>query len=216
MRALGFALGVSVLACSSAVRPPVEPAARPPGQSDAASSAPDADSARGVSIRIPARVGEFRMANRHDYEDPGLGVQLRYHGPDSLIADVYVYPGPGFDGKCDSACALDHFAREVEQFRTDFPEMIRRRYYDSIAVVTESALAPGPGRPWLVGRHLQLAVKREGRAARSDFYLFYVPMYRVKVRLTYAPTSGRSQAIEGFMRDLMPRLVGSAAPTPSR
>lgn len=204
---------LSALACSSSVRSAPEPA-NSPATSPAAASSPAQDSAGRITIRIPPRVAAFRMGSRRDYEDRSLGTQLRYLGPDSLLADVYVYPGPGFDEKCDSACAVQFFEREMAQFQSDFPEMVRRRYYDSITVAAENSHAPGMGRPWRVGRHLRLAVVHGGKPARSDFHLFYLPGYRVKVRLTYDPTAARERAVDAFMRDLLPRLVGSPASAP--
>lgn len=209
---IGSVLVLSALGCSSSVRSSPEPAASP--SVSASSSAPD--SAAPIAIRIPPRVAAFRMDMRRDYEDPSLGTQLRYLGPDSLLADVFVYPGPGFDERCDSACATEYFEREIAQFQADFPEMLRRRYFDSITVASESPHAPGVGRPWRVGRQLRLAVVREGKPERSDFHLFYLPGYRVKVRVTYDPTNAREQAVDAFMRDLLPRLVGTPASPPSR
>ena len=207
---IGSSLVLSALACSSAVRSSPVPAASP----TVAASSSAQDSAARIAIRIPPRVAAFRMGSRRDYEQRSLGTQLRYLGPDSLLADVYVYPGPGFDERCDSACAAEYFEQEIAQFRADFPEMVRRRYYDSIAVVTESPHVPGAGRPWRVGRHLRLAVVREGKPARSDFHLFYLPGHRVKVRLTYDPSPTREQAIDAFVRDLLPQLLGAPASPP--
>ena len=200
------------LACGSTPRGPVG-AGQP---SPAASSATARDTAHGVSISIPPSVADFRMASRRDYEDPALGVQLRYRGPQELIADVYVYPGPDFRTGCDSTCAARVFEGELAQFQNDFPEMVRRRYFDSITVAATTPLAPGPDRPWRLGRQLQLAVLREGKPARSDFSLFYLPGYRVKVRVTYEPTPERTHAIDAFVRALLPQLVGVPAPAPPR
>ena len=202
---------LAALACGSAPRGPGS-AVQPSPPSTSSSAAPD--TARGVSIGIPPGVAQFRFASRRDYEDPALGVQLRYRGPHELIADVYVYPGPDFGRGCDSACAAAAFERELAQFQGDFPEMVQRRYFDSIAVAASAPLPPGPDRPWRLGRQLQLDVVREGKSARSDFSLFYLPGYRVKVRVTYEPTPERTQAIDAFMRALLPQLVGAPAPAP--
>ena len=185
----------------------------PPAASSTAASAAQ-DTTRGTSITVPPDVAAFHLASRRDYEDPALGVQLRYRGPHDLIADVYVYPGPDFGPRCDSTCSARVFEQELAQFQSDFPEMVRRRYYDSITVAAERSLAPGAGRPWRLGRELQMAVVREGKPARSDFSLFYLPGYRVKVRVTYEPTYERTQAIEAFMRALLPQLVGVPAARP--
>ena len=210
--ALAAAFVLPALACGTAARPPADPVVRPAAAD--ATPPPAPDSTTGVRIGIPGQVAAFSLHSRRDYEDRALGTQLRYMGPDSLFADVYVYPGPDFGPGCDSTCAADVFARELAQFTNDFPEMVRRQYYDSIAVAGESSLPPGPGRPWRLGRHLRLAVTRDGKPARSDFHLFYLPVYRVKVRVTYDPTPPRTQALEAFMRELMPLLTGTPASRP--
>jgi hypothetical protein len=172
--------------------------------------------ASGTGLRIPSRVATFRLGGRRDYEDRALGIQLRYLAADSLYADVYLYPGPDFGARCDSLCAAEALAREVAQFQAEFPEFLNRKYFDSIAVSAVDTLTPGPERPWRLGQHLRLAVTRAGKPARSDFYLFYLPRYRVKVRFTYEPTLERTEAADAFIRDLVPSLVGVPPKTPPR
>lgn len=214
MRALaGSAVALLTIACASAAPPSPTPAVAP-APTAAVTTPAAADTAPRTAVRLPARVATFRLVQRHEYENRALGVQLRYTGPDSLYADVYVYPGPGFDTRCDSQCSAQAFTREVAQFQADFPEMVKQKYYDSIVVVEDETLAPGPDKPWRLGHHLRLAVQRNGKPARSDFYLYYVPRYKVKVRLTYDPTPERTQAMDAFIQDLMPQVVGGPPQPP--
>jgi len=65
----------------------------------------------GGGLRIPPRVGTFVLSGRQDFPQPGAGSRFRYVAPDSLYADLYLYPGPDLGERCDLACA----ERVIEQ-----------------------------------------------------------------------------------------------------
>ena len=168
----------------------------------------DTTAGRRTGVRIPREVAGFMLRDRRDDPDPRMGVTLRYQGPDSLIADVFLYPGPGFDAACDSTCAAGVLAREVAGFRDDFPEMLRRGYYRTIEVTSDSALAPPAGAAWRVGRRVRLRVSQDkSDVDRSDYVLFYLPGYRVKIRATYRATPERLRALDALAGALVPALT---------
>jgi hypothetical protein len=147
------------------------------------------------------------MSSRRDYRDPSAGVVLRYVRPDSLVTDVFVYPGPDLGARCARECAHKVMDAEIDDFRTSFPEMIRLGYVQSITIVTDEPVLPPAGAVWQLGRHLRLVVQRDQRLQRSDFYLFYLPGYRVKVRGTFVPTEQRLRELEAFAAEVVPALV---------
>ena len=193
-------------ACARAAGPSAEPA---PAVSPPAVAAPATASGTRPSgaVRIPPRVASFAVKGRHDYEDRSLGTQLRYEAADSTIADVYLYPGPDLAADCPVACARTVMGNEVRSFENDFPEMVKRGYVQSIVVTDREELTPAADAAWQLGHHLTLAVTRDSLPQRSEFYLFYLPRYRVKIRATYVETPERLAAVRAFAAELVPALT---------
>ena len=136
-----------------------------------------------------------------------LGYRLRYVGPDSMYTDLYVYPGPAMATACDVALASGAAEAEIAGFREAFSSMIERHYVDKIAVTRDDPLHPGLAVPWCVARHLTLEVVRQGRPEHSDFYLYVLSGYFVKVRMTYPFTDTRLALEQAFISDVFTRLT---------
>lgn len=164
-----------------------------------------------ISLRVPDSVGVFAMAGRKDFDDPGLGVMLRYQRADSLRVDVFVFPGPDLATKCAGACARDAIDEEVGAFREAFPEMVKRGYVDSIAVTKDDTLVPAAADRWQLGRHLTLRLRQGGKAERSDFYLYLLPGVQVKLRASYVADSAAVAGVETFARQIVPALLARPA-----
>ena len=183
------------------------------GQASGSPAPPPAE--RGVRLRVPQQVADFHLLVRED-SPSDHEVLLRFVGPDSLRADVFVYPGPDFANRCDSMCAVRVLEEEVANFRSLFPELIRRKYVDSIAVLSDETIQPaGPDR-WRLARRLTLAAPRAGQAEHSELHLFYLTGARVKIRTSFVPTAARLSAAAAFAQALVPALtqpVEGAPPT---
>lgn len=162
-----------------------------------------------IQIRVPPTIASLTMVKRHDYEDPSDGVQLRYVGADSLPIDIFVYPGPDLEKECPLDCARQVMQDEIDGFQTAFPEMIQRHYVDSIAVVHQDTLAHAAGAPWALARHLTLAVVRNGVSQRSDYVLYLLPGYQVKIRATYAPSDRNTGLVMAFLDAAVPALTST-------
>lgn len=162
-----------------------------------------------VSLRVPDSVGVFAMAGRKDFDEPGLGVMLRYQRADSLRVDVFVYPGPDLAATCAIQCAKETLAEDIATFSQAFPEMVKRHYVDSIAVLSDDTLTPAASDRWQLGRHLTLRIWQGGKPERSDFYLYYLPSVRVKLRASYVADSARVAAVTSFAREIVPALVAA-------
>lgn len=175
-------------------------------------AAPEPASSPVFDLTVPLSVAAFKMTKRHDYEEAGAGVQLRYEGPENLIADVFVYPGPDLASKCPLACASKLLAAEVAGFEGSIPEIIRRGFVQSAKITATETLVPPSAGPWQVGHHLTLAVMRDSLAQRSEFYLFYLPNFRVKVRATFTESEAHLRNISAFVTALVPVLVERVAP----
>ena len=160
-----------------------------------------------ITLTIPDSIGGFRLADRDNYEDPALGSRLRYVGADSMSADLFLYPGPVVGAPCDTAMAVKAMADQIAGFREGFPTMIERHYVDEIAVARDDRLEPAAGVRWCAGRHLTLDVIRDGIPQHSDYYLYVLSGYFVKLRITYRFTDARLALEQTFVADLFTRLV---------
>ena len=160
-----------------------------------------------VSLRVPDSVGVFAMSGRKDFDDPGLGVMLRYQRADSLRVDVFVYPGPDLATNCALQCAKETLDEDIATFSKAFPEMVKRHYVDSIVVLEDDTLTPAAGDRWQLGRHLTLRIWQGGKTERSDYYLYYLPGVRVKLRASYVADSMRVAAVTAFAGEIIPALL---------
>ena len=171
--------------------------------------AQSADSS-GISLHVPDSIGAFANVQRKDFDDPSLGVMIRYQRADSLRVDVFAYPGPDLAQDCPTACALKFIDEEVDDFVGAFPEMIKRGYSDSIAVVARRPLAPAPDDRWKMGRYLRMRMVTKGVIDNSDYYLFYLPGFRIKLRATYPVDSASAVAVEDFSHRVIPAFLAHA------
>lgn len=195
----GLAMIAALVACAPA--PSGTPSPAP------ASPAPPAPVPGYIGIRSPDTVADFALVSREDFEDEAAGVGLRYERPSGLLVDVYVYPGPDLADKCGLSCASAMLAAEVSGFQESLPMLIQRGHVQAARVTATRSLTPPPTARWRVGHHLTLAVTRDDLAQRSDFYLYYLPRFRVKVRATYEDNQANRSAVEAFTRALVPAIV---------
>ena len=164
----------------------------------------------GINLRIPDSVGVFAETERKDFDDPSLGTMIRYQRADSLRVDVFVYPGADLTKQCPVDCARKYIDEEVDDFISAFPEMIKRGYSDSIAVITRRTLAPAPDDRWELGRYLRMRMVTKGVVDNSDYYLFYLPGFRLKLRATYPADSASAIAVEAFSHQVVPAFLSRA------
>jgi hypothetical protein len=169
-------------------------------------SVPPSTAPEGINLNVPPSIGAFSLADRQVFDDPAFGTRLRYTGPDSMYADLYLYPGPTFASRCDQALAARAAEEQVSTLKESFPALIERRYFDSIAVARDESLQPDPAAPWCSGRHVTLNVVRDGAPQDSHFYLYVLSGYFVKVRLTYPSTEPRMALEREFISDLFTKL----------
>ena len=205
---LVFAVLLAVAACARTTTTAgtgIESAA---GAAAAPGSGAGADTTAAFQVVVPPQVAAFTLEGRRGVEGAPEDVQLRYAGPAGLAADVFIYAGPDFAARCALDCARKVIDQEVGHFRDSFRDMIQREYVQKIKVRNELRLTPPAGAAWRLGRHLVLDVQRDGAGQRSDFYLFYFPGVRIKVRATYAEEPDRAEAISAFVTSLLPQLVG--------
>lgn len=204
------------LAASAACASGTQSGTARPATLPAATSAPPTPTP--VEFFNRQRVGPFVLVNGHRYPDPAHGVQLRFRGPDSTIADVFVYPGPDFGADCGLACARSLIKRETEDFTNTFARMIQERLVDSIRIVSSEPIERPADARWTLGHQIELRVVREGRIQRSDFVLYYMPGVRVKLRSTYPAVDTIKRYVATFNANVVPTLTTAPIelPEPTR
>jgi hypothetical protein len=173
--------------------------------------AAQANDSGGLTITVPDSVRLFRRTETQRYPDPADGMLFRFRRSDGLGADAFLYPGPDFGKDCDIACARELIAREGNQFIGSFPELVRRKYLDTIANVRDSVLTPPSQARWRIGRHIQFETRVHGEARWSEMFLYYQPELRVKVRATYVPGDAHQRDIAEFARSLMDAIANGGA-----
>lgn len=202
---LALAAGAAALPLAAQSGPPAPPGA--PGAVPAV-----ADSGR-FSLQVPRVVGEFTGMSRRNYPDPSLGSLFRFRTADSLHVDVYIYPAPGERHGCGAAC-VDSAARvQSVSFTNGIPEYLRRGYFTAATVVADSGLVPGAGAAWRTGRMVRLDVEQDGVGQRSDFFLYALPDFWVKLRATYAADED-PERIARFGAALLEVLAGTRTAVP--
>jgi hypothetical protein len=167
-----------------------------------------------VELRIPRGVGDFRFQRLQVYDDPGLGAMYRFAGPDSLSADVFVYPGPDLDTSCALDCARAALKTEHEQMLAAFEQMKRNNTVKEFHLVASEPLRRSEDAPWAIGHHLLFEVRRDAGAERSEWQVHYLPNVRLKVRSTYRETPSRVGAVAAFRAAVIGAFTAPVAPLP--
>lgn len=186
-------LGLIAVGCAGGATPDTRSAPR----GVTSDTLPEAQ--RNYELFVPRRIDRFYLAGGRRYEDPALGFTFRYLGPDSTIADVFVYPGPDFGPECGRRCAEDLLKQEIDTFIASWPVLLRDGAVDSIALVDSLVAPTGANARYLMGRQLQLRVRqRSGESVRSDYDLYFVPSSRFKLRVTYPDTMPISGHVAAF------------------
>ena len=165
------------------------------------------DSSR-LAIDLPDSVRTFVRTEMKQLANPAEGYVVRYRRVDGLAADVFVYPGPDFASNCDLACARNVMEREGGSLVASFPEIIRRKYIDTVGTVHDSAVTPASSEHWRLGRHIQFETRIHGEPRWSDMFLFYAPGLRIKVRATYVPGELQRANIAEFARAAVDAITG--------
>jgi hypothetical protein len=196
-RTLILALVIAAQGCATATSRGLE---------DRGAPAPSQPSA---SLRLPPAVGVFRLASRRNFPDARAGTLFRYLAVDSLYVDVIVYPGPDLASGCNLECGASALEREVAEFEPALQAMVAQGTLQSVAVHSRGPLPAPPDSAWKLGAFVRASTGRNGRTERSDLYLYYLPRVRVKVRATFLDTESRGQAVDEFVRELLPLLAAN-------
>lgn len=171
-----------------------------------------------LSFRIPRTIAGWRFVGRQHYDDPDLGMSVRYRHSDSLTADLYLYPGPGFDADCDVDCARALLRSEMDTNLAMFRTLEREGRYGSVSVDATRDLTPARTDRWRVGSHVRMRIAPAGsnQPHRSDLWLVYLPLVKMKVRATFLETPARTAALESFLASVVSTVTSPEPPRDER
>jgi hypothetical protein len=195
-------VALALFACAGSSTTPVAGTPSPPVTGAPVTPPP------GFWVRVPDTVAHFIGRARRNYDDPAAGVGLRYEHPAlALFADIFIYPGPDLATNCPLPCAKTELAREIAEFEAYVPgRMTEGRFAQAGRVTATEALTPPRDAGWQLGHHVAAAITRDGRELRSEFYLFYLPRYRVKFRSTFVHSQARDEALDAFVKAVLAGL----------
>lgn len=185
-----------------------------PSPAPTATAGPDT----AFTFRVPRTIAGWRFIGRQAYDDPGLGMSVRYRHSDSLTADLYLYPGPSFDKRCDEACARDLLKSEMDTSVAMFQHLAREGRFGALAIDDVRALEPARHDRWRIGSHMRMRLTPSGETVshRSDLWLVYVPHVKLKVRATFVETRARTRALESFLAGVVPTVTSPEPPREER
>ena len=206
MRVSGWLLAVVLGGTACASRAPSAGQPAVPAAAPGAPSAGTDGSPGGVGLRIPPAIGDFALLSRQDDERFGTGTSLRYRSTDGLEVDAFVYGLNPDVTRCGAACADSAVRAESAGFVGLIPVYLARGYFRSATVASEAPLPRPSGALWLAGYRVSLAVVRDAGPEQSDFLLYILPGYRVKVRATYPAQAATAARMQRFADELLVRL----------
>jgi hypothetical protein len=157
---------------------------------------------------IPRRVGSFHLAVFQQDEDPTRGALYRYVGPDSILIDVTLAPGPDLALTCPVDCARAEMRNTARQF-------VGAITAEPGARTESSAELPAtPDAPWRLGHRSTFRHARDGVEEREEVLLYHVPGTRFEIRGRYVTSPLRDRWVAEFLRYVMEAFSSPPIPLP--
>lgn len=182
-----LALALGACAGAPAKRDAYDPAARAPQG----------------AVSVPDRPAGFALVSSQRYDDPRAGSTWRYAADShpELLVDALVYPAAGI-WPDDEAAGNDLAAI----MRAEIEATVEAGMYEAAEVIREGRIHVTRPDGDLPGRHLRMALTKDGIGLISHAHLFYLPPYTVKVRSTF-PAYGNT-SFDARLKSLVEAFVG--------
>lgn len=184
-----LALALGACAGAPAKRDAYDPAARAPQG----------------AVSVPDRPAGFALVSSQHYDDPMAGSTWRYAADShpELLVDAFVYPAGVWPD--DEAAGNDLAAI----MRAEIEATVDAGMYEAAEVIQEGRVRVTRPDGELPGRHLRMALTKDGNELISHAHLFYLPPYTVKVRSTF-PAYGNT-SFDARLKSLVEAFVGGVA-----
>ena len=157
-------------------------------------------------IRLPKSSGFLQLSGEKRYEDPRLGLALRYTGKQRpAYADIYLYPIP--DWKPDGGDQARAKALQVN-FKSTMNDVFTARkygYYESVKLESKGEFAVEHGKQQIKGYKAVFTIKNRGRLMKSYLYLFAFDNTLFKVRYSHLKSASEitESVVDAFIRNLL-------------
>jgi hypothetical protein len=192
-----LSLGAALLALGlGGCRPPP-----PPNLGDFFSADP-------APLWVPRRVGAFHLAVFQPDEDPARGALYRFVGPDSVLMDVTLTPGPDLLVDCPLDCARDSLRVMVRGLL----EAIEGQ--SAIRVLVNEELRPTPTVAWRLAHRAALRSTQDTLMVRTEQHLYYLPSTRMLVRGSFIESPARDLWVAEFLRYVVDAFSTPPIPLP--
>lgn len=143
---------------------------------------------------VPRRVGAFHLAVFQPNDDPARGALYRFVGPDSILMDVTLTPGPDLLLQCPLECARD----SLRVMLRGLLEAIEGQ--DAIRVLANEELRPTPVVPWRLAHRAAFRTTRDSLQIRTEQHYYYLPSTRLSVRGSFIESPARDLWVAEFLR----------------
>lgn len=155
---------------------------------------------------VPDRPAGFTLVSSQHYDDPMAGSTWRYAADShpELLVDALVYPAAGIWP--DDEAAGNALAAIM---RSEIGATVEAGMYEAAEVIREGRIHVTRPDGELPGRHLRMALTKDGMELISHAHLFYLPPYTVKVRSTF-PAYGNT-SFDARLKSLVEAFVGGVA-----
>jgi hypothetical protein len=183
--ALAVALGVTVDACAADDKPFVEEQS---------------------GLEFPAKLGSLARQSTRKYDQPGMGVSIRYSAPRLMKADVYVYDlGEDQGTGIDSESVTKHFTVVKEQVSV----MQKRGEYQDVKTVYDGTLklhSPAGPVPMLYAtfNYTETPTAEQGKASKRTSHALLTAYNGkfIKIRFTYMADEPHGEdSLKAFLFD---------------
>ncbi len=162
-------------------------------------------------IRLPKEVGIMKFKDDRRYDDPRLGVAIRYTSSQPAYADIYLYPipdwKPGSDDKARAKVLQENFKSTIDDVFT----ARKYGYYESVKLGSKGGFSVERGKKTLKGYKAVFTIKNRGRLMKSYLYIFAFNDTLFKVRYSHlqSATKFSETMIDNFVRQLLGAETGA-------
>lgn len=156
-------------------------------------------------IRLPKEVGIMKFKGERRYDEPRLGVAIRYTSGQSAYADIYLYPIPDWKSGSGDKARTKVLQRNFKSSMNDVFNARKYGYYESVKLGYKGGFSVERGKKTLKGYKAVFTIKNRGRLMKSYLYIFSYndTLFKVRVSHLKSATELSETTIDNFVRQLL-------------
>jgi hypothetical protein len=170
-------------------------------------------------LALPNHLAGFSLTETEEFEEPELGVRMRYATPSGLWADVFLYPiVPAALARSRAGRDTAAF-REFERARADIASSLAHRGETAPEPLSEAALhLPAEAGHTARGHRVSLSYHRDGIDWYSHLYVIAAQDRYVKVRASHPQAKGTPESpppLDDFVQALFKAVISGYGKEPA-